>query len=286
MNGVTVKKENDILLDEGLIDFCDEKAALAASDFARNISLYFSQNPLQSSICTASQCVDTFIRQFANHFYAEVDRHGLHNRKDVIAGSPPLRPLPPHRSVSENFDPIPSNEDSDSSILMPVLQRSNSTEALQDYDTSDTSPILSHTAPHSPKPHKSFLRHFSLRGLRTHVRPLRQLFKLNTMSHESCSADDSEDVYTVPAGNGLHKEGVVHQLVGEDKNGKSKWIKCRMVLVRTHGGYMLEFYSPPKSSRPKSGIFCLLITEARETTALELPDRENTFVLKVILHSF
>lgn len=32
--------------------------------------------------------------------------------------------------------------------------------------------------------------------------------------------------------------------------------------------------------QPKCGVFCALITEARETTALEMPDHENTFVLK------
>lgn len=53
-----------------------------------------------------------------------------------------------------------------------------------------------------------------------------------------------------------------------------------MALVRTVGGYMLEFYSPPKSPKPRSGVFCFLISEARKTTALEMPERENTFVLK------
>lgn len=32
--------------------------------------------------------------------------------------------------------------------------------------------------------------------------------------------------------------------------------------------------------QPKCGVFCALILEARETTALEMPDHENTFVLK------
>ncbi|XP_023335484.1 SH2B adapter protein 1 [Eurytemora carolleeae] len=43
---------------------------------------------------------------------------------------------------------------------------------------------------------------------------------------------------------------------------------------------MLEFW-PRSTSRPKTGVFCVLITEARETSALEMPDKENTFVIKV-----
>ncbi|KAL1132840.1 hypothetical protein AAG570_010792 [Ranatra chinensis] len=76
------------------------------------------------------------------------------------------------------------------------------------------------------------------------------------------------------------KEGIVNYLIGENPDGTQKWEKCRLALVKTVGGYMLEFYSPPKSVKPKSGVFCFLITEARETTALEMPDHENTFVLK------
>ena len=36
-----------------------------------------------------------------------------------------------------------------------------------------------------------------------------------------------------------------------------------------------------QSVKPKTGLFCFLITEARVTTALEMPDHENAFVLKV-----
>ncbi|CAB0001852.1 unnamed protein product [Nesidiocoris tenuis] len=76
------------------------------------------------------------------------------------------------------------------------------------------------------------------------------------------------------------KEGIVNYMIGENPDGTQKWEKCRLALVKTVGGYMLEFYSPPKSVKPKSGVFCFLITEARETSTLEMPDHENTFVLK------
>ncbi|XP_076473034.1 SH2B adapter protein 1-like [Babylonia areolata] len=80
---------------------------------------------------------------------------------------------------------------------------------------------------------------------------------------------------------GVKREGIVHVLQpGEDSKGRSKWEKTRLVLVKATGGYLLEFYSPPKSVKPRTGLLCMLITEVRETTALEMPDRENTLVLK------
>ncbi|KAK4878473.1 hypothetical protein RN001_010979 [Aquatica leii] len=81
------------------------------------------------------------------------------------------------------------------------------------------------------------------------------------------------------------KEGIVNYSTPESLDqpgGPPKWERCRLALVKAVGGYMLEFYSPPKSTKPRSGVFCALITEARETTALEMPDHENTFVLKAV----
>ena len=44
---------------------------------------------------------------------------------------------------------------------------------------------------------------------------------------------------------------------------------------------MLMFFSPPRSSKPKIGVFCFLILEAREASALEMPEsHENTLVIK------
>ena len=81
------------------------------------------------------------------------------------------------------------------------------------------------------------------------------------------------------------KESLVNLIAGDAAmEGNSSWERCRMLLVKAAAGFMLEFYSPPKMSRPKCGLFCSQLTEVRETTALEMPDKENTFVLKTEAH--
>ncbi|CAG9559379.1 unnamed protein product [Danaus chrysippus] len=133
----------------------------------------------------------------------------------------------------------------------------------------------------SPKTqHKPFFRRLSFKGLR---RGKGLFHKQHSDEVELQSNLNKHKTKLAKIVVECRKEGLVNYLTPESleqPGGPQKWEKCRLALVKTVGGYMLEFYSPPKSQKPRSGVFCFLISEARETTALEMPDHENTFVLK------
>ncbi|XP_005996463.2 SH2B adapter protein 3 [Latimeria chalumnae] len=82
------------------------------------------------------------------------------------------------------------------------------------------------------------------------------------------------------------KEGTLNYLIVDDASMDMGpiWKKCRLLLRKTGTsegeGHILEVFDPPKG-KPKLSENCSAINEIRRCTCLEMPDRLNTFVLKV-----
>ncbi|RZF37123.1 hypothetical protein LSTR_LSTR015313 [Laodelphax striatellus] len=233
------------------IEFCDKHAKSAAGEFAKAFCTYVNLNLPENVRPTISykDFVSKFLDCFEHHFDAEVNKKSL---KDIPNGT--------------------ATAGSSSSNL-----RTNSHDDFSDYSEQETE------LPSPKVHHKTFFRRLSFKGLRKgklfHKQHSDEV-ELNNVARNNDKHSKQSKTKLAKIVVECRKEGIVNYLVGENPDGTQKWEKCRLALIKTVGGYMLEFYSPPKADKPKSGVFCFLITEARETTALEMPDHENTFVLK------
>ncbi|XP_026333139.1 SH2B adapter protein 2 [Hyposmocoma kahamanoa] len=194
----------------------------------------------------------------------------------VQTSNDPSRPAPPsHKDVLKRFVDCFSDQFEFEIVKLKAQHKvPNGTHAHDESDYSEDTD--------SPKTqHKPFFRRLSFKGLRRG----KGLFHKQHSDEVELSSNLNKQNKTKLAKIVVEcrKEGLVNYLTPESleqPGGPQKWERCRLALVKTVGGYMLEFYSPPKAQKPRSGVFCFLITEARETTALEMPDHENTFVLK------
>ncbi|CAL1264324.1 unnamed protein product [Larinioides sclopetarius] len=255
-------------------EFCEKNARVAAVDFAQSYRLFINDHPNLGKVVSNQEISKKFIDFFLEYFELEVKKKvgessissNGHSAQDIASGG------------SDVNRTRPKNQETSQENIR------NSATATNHEDYSD----LSDPEGESPKSHpRAFFRRLSFKGLK----------RGKGLFHKQHSDEVELSYHDRRARGDKHektkltkiiveciREGMVSYLTGDYLDGRQKWEKCRLVLVKTTGGYMLEFYSPPKSVKPRSGLFCFLITEARETTALEMPDHENTFVLKTENH--
>ena len=257
------------------VAFCELQAAIAASDFAESCRIYAQEHPENSHPIAWQDFSDTYVEYFRAHFEVLTSLNDKHLANSAAASGdhssesgskrPPLRP-----GHSSSSDSSPRH------IPPKCVPLGRDEHAATNGETTDAvSPFKCATAyavdagdytGHGlldTKHNKSFMRRFSFKVLRNGVKPLRHLFKQR--SHESQILPTASSTTNGAGGScenksknigekskftkiiaECRKEGVVHQLTGEDSEGKSKWEKCRLMLVKTTGGDMLEFYIPPK----------------------------------------
>uniref|UniRef100_A0A8C4QUB6 SH2B adapter protein 2 n=2 Tax=Eptatretus burgeri TaxID=7764 RepID=A0A8C4QUB6_EPTBU len=64
-------------------------------------------------------------------------------------------------------------------------------------------------------------------------------------------------------------------------SGQVRWRNCLLVLMHSENGAHLDFHSRRKASKVKLSFPCSTVLEARQTNSLEMPDNDDTFVLKM-----
>ncbi|XP_016308134.1 SH2B adapter protein 2 isoform X2 [Sinocyclocheilus anshuiensis] len=301
-------------------EFCELHARASAADFAYKFRRFISENPCYDSPGADASFSQHFAQHFLTCFSAALDQvqgpgspgdssapkysivpfvgiqsctlpfsHDLyHRRKDVGASS-------------ESLDSMDSGGGGASGQEQQTPTRKKATVS-QSRSSEDVS---------LGRRKARFKKGFSLRNMslsvvdgvkeiwhrRASPEPDPSGSSRRTNGAESVGSEHWSQKLRLPRGSQGHKaelleiqrEGALRYMVADDTKcmGAAQWQKCRLLLRKTatqvDAGekFQLEFYVPPKSSKPKVSIPLSAIVEVRTTMPLEMPDKDNTFVLKV-----
>lgn len=203
------------------VDFCERHAIVAAQDFSRSCNQYINMNVPENTrnLVNHKDLLKKFIECFTEEFEKDFTRRRLGGTKVL------------------NGVKTSTNEDN--------------------FEVDDGSPKMSH----KPFFRRSDLYFFFIGNLFNCFRlSFKMLRKSKDLFHKHSDDDSVSHNKTKLAKIVVEcrKEGIVDYTTPEcldQPSGTPKWEKCRLQLVKATGGYMLEFYSPPKN--PK--VYCILM---------------------------
>ncbi|CAB0027923.1 unnamed protein product [Trichogramma brassicae] len=241
----TVTITNGVHLPADSADFCDRCAKTAAIDFAHGFCTYVNGHLSEQDRANLSykDFLRRYVDTFCEHFECEYAQ--------LLVNMPSISNFP--------VSPLPLTP------VSPLTQDEHTTQSESD-DNHVTSPKS-----------KAFFRRLSFKGLRKG----RGLFQKSPSQEKLALERHMQKMAKKLAKIQVEswKEGVVSAIIIENHSEPQKLEKCRLTVSKADAGYFMEFFTTSKT-KPVYGILVSSILEVRETTPLEMPDNENTLVIK------
>ncbi|XP_041052477.1 SH2B adapter protein 2-like isoform X2 [Carcharodon carcharias] len=297
-------------------EFCEVQARAAATEFAKKFRIFISENPHYECPGIETTFSQHFASHFVEYFALEVNRPYLSDSptKYNIAPFSDIQncQLPYSKETLQRKE---KNSDS----LESIDNTSNSSRYLRQAQVWNMSNFGHSRSSEDVSGRPKFKKGFSLRNMsmcmvdgmkeilqwRSSAEPLLDAGQSRRPEGEDFSGDKLESEVHDKWSHKLERlrltrsssakvelldiqrEGMLRYMVADDTNcmSSTQWQKCRLLLrkaVRLEGErFLLEFYVPPKSTKPRVSIPLSAIIKVRTTMPLEMPDKDNTFVLKV-----
>ncbi|KAK3736335.1 hypothetical protein QZH41_020808, partial [Actinostola sp. cb2023] len=236
-------------------EFCKDRAENAAKTFSREFLQFVNDNPVYDVAGASYTFSKRFVDYFLECFNHEVHKNGL---DDLVEPESPTEVFGPDdwgsniHLTGSNFKHSPEKKERENAFSF--MRKLRDVKDLFKRSIDETSaPKMANSA--------------SERGA------------------SPSTSDEQQQSRTLTSTSCIRKESVMNYLMNLDQGVDTEdffWQKCRVVILKAPGGFMLEFYCPPKSPKPKNGIFCFLIHEVRPATELEMPMGQNVFVIKAV----
>lgn len=206
-------------------EVCDDFAQVAALEFARKCCQFAADNMIQDVSSFFAKASKRFVEKFRVEYESELKRL-MHNSEAEESPNPNLRKAEQDISCRDKSqtDQSESKSPKQSRISRKLSLRLKSIFKKQE-NKENVEPVSENNG---------HLEHPDV-GLLVDISP----------EKESTTSTGNEKTGT---GHDIIKEGLVHELINIERNGDVEltWQKCKLVLARAPGGYMLEFYIPPK----------------------------------------
>ena len=191
-------------------DFCRKHGENAAKCFAREVKQFVDNNPVYDGIGSANIFAKKFIECFNQTFTAELINATWSDLSDPESPGP----FSNEQNFASSFTHIngqePTSKTRSKFNFRHLFKRSNSATQIESQSTS--------TSVHDTRQSGRF-------------RPPNL-----SLEHERTPGD-------------IKKDGILDYLMNLDSGADLEeffWQKCRVLLYKAPGGYMLEFYAPPK----------------------------------------